>query len=115
MRRHTCFLVLVAYLVKRCHYSRLMPLRSESVTLTIGAQGRVVIPARFRSELGLTPGTPLVVSLEDGRIVLERRERILRRLRDQALGWAPRDESVVDALIAERREEARREAESAPG
>jgi AbrB family looped-hinge helix DNA binding protein len=39
---------------------------------TIDKAGRVVIPAALRERLGLTAGTQLKVSLDDGRVRLER-------------------------------------------
>ena len=76
----------------------------------VGPQGRIVIPAHIRQALGIHPGQTLVARVEDGRLVLETREQILARL--QAMfAHVPREVSLVDELIAERREEARREAE----
>jgi AbrB family looped-hinge helix DNA binding protein len=75
----------------------------------IGQQGRIVIPADVRRELGLRTGDVLVVRAEDGRMVLESRERVLQSLVGM---FAPGPEGVVDELIEERRREfAREEAE----
>ncbi len=76
----------------------------------IGAQGRVVIPASLRKSLNLQVGDRLIARREGNRLVLERRDAIEQRL------WAlfshiPRDVSLVDELIGERREEAQRENE----
>jgi AbrB family looped-hinge helix DNA binding protein len=76
----------------------------------IGRQGRIVIPAEIREELGLQEGERLNARVEDDRLVLESRlaalERLRRRFREGARG---RD--LVAELIAERRAEARRENE----
>jgi AbrB family looped-hinge helix DNA binding protein len=76
----------------------------------IGRQGRIVIPAEIREELGLKEGERLNARVEDDRLVLESRlaalERLRRRFREGARG---RD--LVAELIAERRAEARRENE----
>jgi AbrB family looped-hinge helix DNA binding protein len=40
------------------------------MTITIDKAGRVVIPAGIRERLGLRPGTPLDVSVEDASIRL---------------------------------------------
>jgi AbrB family looped-hinge helix DNA binding protein len=77
--------------------------------LTLDPQGRIVIPASLRRELGLERGTSLVASVEDGRLVLQRPPDILRRLRAELKASSAGRASVVDELIAERREEARRE------
>jgi AbrB family looped-hinge helix DNA binding protein len=83
---------------------------SRSVPLRIGPQGRVVIPAELRRELGLEPGDTLMARVESRRLVLERRGEILDRLRSELREAAPPETSMVDELIAERRREARREA-----
>lgn len=64
------------------------------------------IPAPIRRELGLEPGTPLVTYIEDGRVVLETREHLVRRIQATATADRPAGESVVDEFIAERRLEA---------
>lgn len=73
----------------------------------MGAQGRVVLPATIRRELGLNEGDELVASTDGERLVLERRETLLEELR-QELHDATGDRSLVDELIAERRREAKR-------
>ena len=69
----------------------------------------MTIPAQIRRAAGIEPGTPLVVYVEDGRVVLETREQLAERLRrDVAAAWTG-EGSVVDELIADRRAEAARE------
>jgi AbrB family looped-hinge helix DNA binding protein len=78
--------------------------------VTLNKQGRIVIPVALRHALGVKPGDELVARLEDDRIVLESLAAVEERL----LSWfasIPSDVSLVDELIAERREEARRENE----
>jgi AbrB family looped-hinge helix DNA binding protein len=74
----------------------------------VGPQGRVVIPASLRKALDLEPGDELIARIEDGRLVLERREQIIARIRAH-FASVPADVSLADELIAERRAEARRE------
>lgn len=53
---------------------------------------------------------PMVMYIEDGRVVIEPRAQLAARTkRDVALAWGGRDESAVDELIRERRAEAARE------
>ncbi len=80
---------------------------SNENEVQIGAQGRVVIPAALRKALKLKPGDRLILHREGDRIVLERRESIERRLWEM-FEQIPREVSLVDELIAERREAARR-------
>lgn len=75
----------------------------------VGRQGRIVIPARLREEMGLGPGDELLGRVEDGRLVLERREDVVRRLRSR-FGNVPADRVLSEELISERREEAKLEA-----
>ena len=80
-------------------------------SVRVGPQGRIVIPAHIRKALGIRPGETLLARVEDGRLVLETREQIVARLQSW-FAQVPPDVSLADELIAERREEARREAEA---
>lgn len=75
----------------------------------VGRQGRIVIPVPLREEMGLGPGEELLGRVEDGRLVLERREDVIRRLRSR-FGNVPTDRVLSEELIYERREEAKLEA-----
>lgn len=79
-----------------------------SPDVVIGPYGRIVVPAALRRELGLEQGDVLAARAEEGRIVLEPRSAVLARIRRQ-LAVIPADVSLVDELIADRRNEARRE------
>ena len=70
-------------------------------TVVLGVQGRLVVPAEARKELGLAAGDELVLHTEGGRLVLERREDAGKRLR--GLYASPATDGVVDELLAERR------------
>jgi AbrB family looped-hinge helix DNA binding protein len=77
--------------------------------VVVGERGRVVLPSTVRSELGLEPGTRMLLSTEpDGSLHL----RPYRTVADQGRGLlsdlAPPEESMVDELLAERRAEAAR-------
>jgi len=71
----------------------------------VNEQGSVVIPVNLRQELGLVPGSKLVVYLEGKKIVLEQPEDVFRRLRSTFNSPT----SLVDELIEERRTEAKSE------
>ena len=73
--------------------------------IRVNEQGRVTIPADLRQLLGLVNGSKLIVRLEGKRIVLEQPEEAFARLRSTFNSPT----SVVDELIAERRDQAAHE------
>lgn len=75
----------------------------------VNAQGRLTIPAQIRREAGIEVGTPLVVYIEDGRVVIETREQLARRTRHEVGESWSGEGSVVTELLADRRAEAARE------
>ncbi|MDA3643530.1 AbrB/MazE/SpoVT family DNA-binding domain-containing protein [Saccharopolyspora indica] len=87
--------------------------RGTRTEITANGQGRVTIPASIRHAVGIEPGTPLAVYVEDGRVVIETREQLGERIRrDVAATWRGRG-SAVDELIADRRAAAAAEADEA--
>jgi AbrB family looped-hinge helix DNA binding protein len=77
-------------------------------TVTVGPQGRLVIPSDIRREMGIGPGDVLLALVDGQRLVLEKREAVLRRLLKR-FERVPAEVSLADELIAERRSEGRRE------
>jgi AbrB family looped-hinge helix DNA binding protein len=79
----------------------------------LAANGRIVIPAAIRETLGFKPGETLVMDVEDGVLRIESYPTRIRRIqREIAKYIKPRPGILAsDELIAERREEARREEE----
>ncbi len=74
----------------------------------VGPQGRLVIPAELRRQLEIAPGDVLIAFVEDGRLVLEKRDSVLQRLR-QRFAHIPAGVSLADELIVQRRNESRQE------
>lgn len=74
--------------------------------VTLGPQGRIVVPVAVRRELGLEEGTPLAVRTEGRRLILEPRGEVLRRIR---VPYAKGGKRLSDELVRDRRDEARRE------
>ena len=58
--------------------------------------------------MGIGRGDVLVARVEDGRMILEKRDEVLARVR-RRFREVPDGVSLADELIRERREEARRE------
>lgn len=82
---------------------------TQSEVVTVSAEGRVVLPAPLRHSLGFEPGVELLARADGDHLVLERREAAVARLRAHFAN-ARKYPSVVGELLAERREEALREA-----
>jgi AbrB family looped-hinge helix DNA binding protein len=76
----------------------------------MGPQGRIVVPAELRRELGLDEGSTLNATTRGGRLILEPRSVVLDRMRMRFAG-SPRSTSLSHELIDDRRDEARREDE----
>jgi AbrB family looped-hinge helix DNA binding protein len=77
--------------------------------LTIAPNGRVVIPANMRAQLGLPTGGKVVARLVGGTVVLEPVEAAIRRAQEMVAKYVPRDGGLADELIAERRAAAEHE------
>ena len=79
------------------------------VRLRINENGRVVIPAAFRKELGIKAGDEVILRVDDGELRISTLKSRLERARRQVRKYVKPGVSLVDELIAERREEAKRE------
>jgi len=85
-----------------------MTLKQETRT-RVNENGRVVIPASFRKALGIDVGDEVVLRIEDNELrILTLKQRIERAQRLVRQHVKP-GTSLVDELIAERREAAKRE------
>ena len=88
---------------------------SAIVTIPTGAKakinqnGRIVIPAAIREELGIKPGDTLLMDVEDGVLRVESFDARLARIQDELVQLAGPERMLSDELIAERRAEAWRE------
>jgi AbrB family looped-hinge helix DNA binding protein len=82
---------------------------------TINAQGRILIPADIRRKMDLKPGETVVMDFEDGVLKIESHRSRIRRIQEEFKKYAKPGTLASDELIAERREEARRELEEARG
>jgi len=81
--------------------------------VTASVDGRVTIPATVRRAAGIEPGQRLVAYVENGRVVLEEWNHLLRRVQQRvAASTTGHAGSVVDDLIADRRHEAARDEDS---
>ena len=74
----------------------------------MGQSGRLVIPAAVREELGLTPGTELVLRVDDEGLRLQTRAQAVARAQAIVRRHVPTGRKLVRELLQERRREARR-------
>ena len=77
--------------------------------VTLGAQGRFVIPATFRKALDLVPGAYLLLRIEGEHLVVEKPTTVERRIHAR-FRTVSQERSLADELIKERRREAAKEA-----
>jgi AbrB family looped-hinge helix DNA binding protein len=83
--------------------------RPKSVSSKINQNGRIVIPAAIRQEMGLKAGESLLMEVEDGVLRIESYPARIRRIQQEFAQYNRPGVLASDELIAERREEARRE------
>jgi AbrB family looped-hinge helix DNA binding protein len=83
--------------------------------LKVDTAGRIVIPAEMRAAMMVKPGDTVTAKVVDGEFRIVSPGVALKRVQAFARKWKAEHpgESVVDELIADRREEARRELEEA--
>jgi len=77
----------------------------------LSPNGRIVIPAAIRQEMGFAAGDTLLMDVEDGVLRIESYPARIRRIQREFAPYAKPGVLASDELIAERREEARREEE----
>jgi AbrB family looped-hinge helix DNA binding protein len=81
---------------------------TENLT-RINENGRVVIPAAFRRALGIQSGDTVVLRIENDELRITTLRQRLAKAQQIVRKHVPSTISLVDELIAERREAARRE------
>ncbi len=79
------------------------------IQMKMSEGGRVVIPVEIRQSLGLKEGDAVLFELRDGEAVITTRAARIRRAQEMVRQYVPAGTSLVDELIAERRQEARRD------
>ncbi len=67
------------------------------------------IPANIRRQVGLENGGPVMISVVDGEVRMRVLQRALSDLQDEARTLFGGTDVSVDAFLADRREESRRE------
>jgi AbrB family looped-hinge helix DNA binding protein len=85
-----------------------MTLKQETRT-RVNENGRVVIPAAFRKAMGIKVGDEVVLRMEDNELRILTLKRRIERAQRLVRQHVKPGTSLVDELIAERREAAKRE------
>jgi AbrB family looped-hinge helix DNA binding protein len=79
------------------------------VRAKINESGRVVLPKQLRDALGTAPGDELIFYSDGDIFRLETQKQRMKRAQDYVCSLVGPGVSLVDELIAERRDEFRRE------
>ncbi len=85
-----------------------MTLRQEA-RARVNENGRLVIPAAFRKAMGIKAGDEVVLRIEDDELRILTLKRRIERAQRLVRQHVKPGTSLVDELIAERREAAKRE------
>ncbi len=81
----------------------------QAVRTRLGENGRVVIPAEFRKQLGLKAGDPLVVRLDEDGLRIESRRAAVRAAQRMVRERVPKGELLTERLFRMRLAETRGE------
>jgi AbrB family looped-hinge helix DNA binding protein len=81
----------------------------ETARTRVNQNGRIVIPASFRRALDINAGDEVVLRIEDDELRVSTMKRRIERARRLVRRHLKPGTSLVDELISERREAARRE------
>ncbi|MFL5255300.1 MAG: AbrB/MazE/SpoVT family DNA-binding domain-containing protein [Rhodopila sp.] len=75
-------------------------------SVVMASNGRLVIPANVRSELGMQNGGNFIIHVEDGQVRLEPIHAAVARAQAIVRRYVPEGVSLVDELAEDRRREA---------
>ena len=82
---------------------------SNSAVLTVATNGRIVIPAAIRAQLGLAGNQKVIARVVDGALLIETFEASVKRAQALVAPYLVGTPSLADELVAERHKEAERE------
>ncbi|HEV2487424.1 MAG TPA: AbrB/MazE/SpoVT family DNA-binding domain-containing protein [Terracidiphilus sp.] len=85
--------------------------KSKYVKVRLNNNGRIVIPAEIRHQLGLEPGDTVLLSVEGDMLKLESHRNRILKVQESMRKFIPTGRRLAKALIADRREEAQQEME----
>jgi AbrB family looped-hinge helix DNA binding protein len=82
---------------------------AQEIRTRVSQNGRIVIPASYRKALGINSGDEVVLRLQEDELCITTQQRRIERAQRRARGYLKPGTSLVDELLAERREAAKRE------
>jgi AbrB family looped-hinge helix DNA binding protein len=82
---------------------------TEETRVRVSQNGRVVIPASFRRALGIEIGDEVLLRMGDDELRITTQQRRIERAQRRARSYLKRGTSLVNELLAERREAAKHE------
>jgi AbrB family looped-hinge helix DNA binding protein len=82
---------------------------AEETRVRVSQQGRLVIPASFRKALGINAGDEVLLRMRDNELRITTQQRRIERAQCRARRYLKPGTSLVDELLAERREAAKSE------
>ncbi len=80
----------------------------QAIQISAGKQGRIVIPAALRQQLGIESGTQVIVWVENNQLILKPKEQLWAAIHQEA-EKIPKEVDLADELIQERRQAAKLE------
>jgi AbrB family looped-hinge helix DNA binding protein len=87
----------------------------HSTKTHLGQGGRIVLPADYRKALGLKAGDDVVLVLDQNEVRLIRPDEAIKRAQALVRRYVSKGRPLAEELIADRRQEARREAPAKSG
>ena len=82
---------------------------ADEARVRVSQNGRVVIPASFRRTLGIKVGDEVLLRIRDDELRITTQQRRIQRAQRRARRHLTAGASLVDELLAERREAAQDE------
>jgi AbrB family looped-hinge helix DNA binding protein len=83
----------------------------KHVKTRLNNNGRIVIPAEIRHQLGLEPGDTVLLSVEGDVLKVESHRTRIRKVQESMRQFIPPGRGLSKELIADRREDAQQEME----
>ena len=75
----------------------------NQIKTKLGDGGRIVIPAEYRQAMGLQVGDEVILRLEGKELRIFTLNQAIRRAQELVNQYIPKERSLADELIAERR------------